>query len=198
MAPARWRAQKKNGKQKKRGRMREVLISKKAMKLWRNCFSCCRAAQAQRKAIRTFNGRLRAFLLIFNTDANNSDRRGHQHFSHTFPKKKEKRSSRKKRMEGAQRSALPKLPDIQAAARRRAKQSPDSRGQRARRSAGRVEPAPTIFPKKRRKPRSFPCAAQAADPGESNATRPTPFPTQSRPRRRPFSGRDGRRLGAPR
>ena len=35
------------------------------MKSWRNCFSGCRAAQARRKATRTFNGRLRTFLSIF-------------------------------------------------------------------------------------------------------------------------------------
>ena len=45
--------------------MREVLISKNTMKSWRSCFSCCCVAPARRKAIRTFNGRLRAFLLIF-------------------------------------------------------------------------------------------------------------------------------------
>ena len=58
---------------------------KKAMKSWRNRFSGCRLAQARRKASRTFKGRLRAFLLIFQHRANNSDRRGHQHFSRTFP-----------------------------------------------------------------------------------------------------------------
>ena len=35
------------------------------MKSWHNFFSGCRVAQARRKAIRTFKGRLRAFLLIF-------------------------------------------------------------------------------------------------------------------------------------
>ena len=47
-----------------RGCLREVLI-KNTMKSSRNRFSGCRAAQAQRKAIRTFNGRLRAFLFFF-------------------------------------------------------------------------------------------------------------------------------------
>ena len=47
-----------------RGSMREVLI-KNTMKSWGNCFSGCRVAQARIKAIRTFNGRLRAFILIF-------------------------------------------------------------------------------------------------------------------------------------
>ena len=56
------------------------------MKSWRNCFSGCRAAQARGKAIQTFNGRLRAFLIcFFNANANKSDRSGPQHFSHTFP-----------------------------------------------------------------------------------------------------------------
>ena len=35
------------------------------MKSWRNCFSGRRVAQARKKAIRIFKGRLKAFLLIF-------------------------------------------------------------------------------------------------------------------------------------
>ena len=45
--------------------MREVLISKNTMKSGHNCFSGCRVAQARRKSNWIFNGRLRAFLLIF-------------------------------------------------------------------------------------------------------------------------------------
>ena len=55
------------------------------MKSWRSFFSGRRVAQARRKAIQTFKGRLRAFILIFQHKRKQSDRRGHQHFSHTFP-----------------------------------------------------------------------------------------------------------------
>ena len=49
----------------KRECMREVLIFKNTMKSSSNCFSGYRVAQARRKAIQTFKGRLRAFVLIF-------------------------------------------------------------------------------------------------------------------------------------
>lgn len=68
----------KKGKGKRKGRerkrekrvekesMRDVLTSKKShLKSWRRCLFGCRVAPARRRAIRTFNGRLSAFLLIF-------------------------------------------------------------------------------------------------------------------------------------
>ena len=67
------------------GKYERSVYIKNTMKQWRNCFSDCHAAQARRKAFRTFKGRLRAFLLIFNANANKSDRRGRQHLSQTFP-----------------------------------------------------------------------------------------------------------------
>ena len=54
------------GKERKRESMRDVLTSKKNhLKSWRHCLFGCRAAPARRRAIRTFNGRLSACLLIF-------------------------------------------------------------------------------------------------------------------------------------
>ena len=55
------------------------------MQSWRNCFSGRRAVQARRKTIQNFKGRLRGFLLIFQHRRKKSNRRGHQHSSHTFP-----------------------------------------------------------------------------------------------------------------
>ena len=75
----------------KRGNMREVLISKNTMESWRNCFSCCCVAQARRKAIRTFNGRRRVFLLIFQHRRKQLRQERLQRFSHAFPEKNEHR-----------------------------------------------------------------------------------------------------------
>ena len=63
-------------------------VDKKNYEIMSNCFSGCCVAQARRKANLSFNGRLRAFLLIFQHRRKQIRRRGHQHFSHTFPPKK--------------------------------------------------------------------------------------------------------------
>ena len=70
------------------------------MKSWRNRFSVCRVAQARRKAIRIFNGRLRALLLVFQRRRKQLHRRGRQCFSRTFPIKKNKRQDQGKKRRG--------------------------------------------------------------------------------------------------
>ena len=62
---------------------------KNTMKSWRNRFSCCRAAQGSKESKPNLQWSLGGFsFCFFNTNANNPDRRGRQHFSHTFPRNK--------------------------------------------------------------------------------------------------------------
>ena len=67
--------------------MREVLI-KNTYEIIEQLLlrlSCCANSK---KSKQIFNGRLKAILLIFQRRRKKSDRRGHQHFSHTFPQNK--------------------------------------------------------------------------------------------------------------
>lgn len=71
----------------KRGCIERSVDKKITMKSWGNCFSGCRVAQVRRQTTQTFNGRLRAFLLIFQQRRKQLRQEGVSTLLANFPKK---------------------------------------------------------------------------------------------------------------
>ena len=139
------------------------------MKSWCNCFSGCRVAQALRKAIRTFKGRLRFFLSI----SQHQRKQLRQERASTLLAYFSKEKTTIQRRETTKRK--PKEKTICAGGRGRERKGREGSArlkQRRRKESALSRPTPIRFFRRRR---ASPQPARGAAPG------PTPAAQASRP-----------------